>query len=166
MYSGDKMQIELSWAVALKKILEKESLYLREELVHGLENVLKYRQEDVTLFSMYNVRSSIIKPGEIREKDKKGKLIDAYTEDLINPLFAAVYFANAEYYNTKIDHKNDQVAIYLPIDDKKPATYNSLDDHKHEVIIPTYKFNTWDKLLAAMDAESRHAVHNNILFIS
>lgn len=154
--------VKITWKHLLRGVLDNEQRDIRPELINGLEEVLNHNQKDVNTFSAKNI--SRIASVYIREKDRTSLLPEAFSEDLIRPLFTAVYLANCNYFNTQPNFSQDEVTIQLPIADDKPATYCSRNGpNKHLITIPTWKFKSWPTVLFSMDAESRHAVHNNFL---
>jgi hypothetical protein len=155
------LRVNRKWNEDLQEILMRHSAEMRPELVTGLDNVLKYKVPEVERLARKIVKPLIV---NFRPQDHNGILALAFTGRKIVPFYAAVYQANADYYDSKLDIDNEHTTINLPVADGQPASYDSkYGEKKHLVTIPTWKFSSWKELLASMDAESRHAVHNNFL---
>ena len=135
---------------------------LKPELIDGLEMILadEHREEIFNLSKKISYTNNL----NIRKQDLSGLLPELFERGSIAPIFAAVYLANAEYFNRKLDISKEEVVLEFP-EEAVRATYSSrIDRYGHVIKIPRSYFQSWYLLLSAMDSESRHAVHSNVLY--
>lgn len=136
----------------LLRILDRNSRCIRKELVQGLEKVLYNNLDEVEAFSRHNI-------------DLKTQPLDRVRFPLHPSMIAfyvsATFIANAAYFEYSIPHAEETIYLSFPQRNGR-ATHNEIGNHKHLIRIPRRYFRTGEQLLFALDAETRHAVHQGI----
>lgn len=125
---------------------------LRPELVDNLVLVLADQKERITSFARENVLLLM-----------EGK--SPYSSELLDLLplyFSAVYFANAHYLEYTICNDSDLVKLVIS-DIVGIATHAEDGLYRHRIKIPINRIDSVETVFTAMDAESRHAVHQGLL---
>ena len=139
------------WSL-FEETIETNLARFRPELTDNLIVVLEEKRERIISFAQENI--SVFTEGRIPG--------DHQSFDLLPLYFAAVYFANAEYFEYTVCNDTELVRIVVS-ESRGLATHKEDGLYRHRVKIPVNRFDSVGTLFAAMDAESRHAVHQNLL---
>lgn len=149
---------KLLWEATLEDILGSKVSAVRPELVNNLRGVLRSQKSDAHNFAVNHVgvpKWEDTQSSGIRNEVRESRLLGYYT--------AAVFFANLKYYRAGFNE--DKERIELNCHGRTGfAIYLNQGDHKHEIHLPPNRFDSWDWLLFALDAETRHAIHDNFLY--
>lgn len=155
---GVPRNAKLLWEATLEDVLASKISVVRPELAANLREVIRSQRGDAHNFAVNHIgqpKWGDIKSNGIRDEVKRSGLLKHYA--------AAVFFANLRYYRAEFDE--DKERMELNCHGKVGfASYVNLGDHKHEIRLPPNRFDSWDWLLFALDAETRHAVHDDFLY--
>lgn len=136
----------------LLRILDRNSRCIRKELLQGLEKVLYNHLDEIEAFSSHNIEFRTQPPDRVEFR---------LPPSMVAFYVSATFTANAAYFEYSIPHAEETIYLSFPQRNGR-ATHNELGDHKHLIRIPRRYFRTGEQLLFALDAETRHAVHQGI----
>lgn len=144
----------MNWHQYLEDIIQGEEQKLREDLRENLAIVLKEKKDEIEQFAFKNVLLKLY-PGAGESSDFMGG-------DLFRLFFSAVYFANSWYFERKVDTKRERVTLHVS-HSSELANHKDTGRYTHKITIPWSYFKSYTSLFRAMDSESRHAIHCNLL---
>lgn len=114
------------------------------------------------LDAIYDFAHNNIKTRNPRQK-RTGLLAHLIENNTLKTLTAAVYFANARYLDRPVQQDKEKIILYTRTK-KGSATYDYNGQYEHEISIPHKEwFDSIEDFLSALDAETRHAIHYNLL---
>ncbi|MBI3032311.1 hypothetical protein HYY69_02450 [Candidatus Woesearchaeota archaeon] len=150
----------MAWHEHLRRDL-REHQELRLALIDNLEAVIEEDAKAIEVFTEDNVDL------RITQKRVRQDLPDDFSSDQTRYSLAAVYFANARYFGIAPDHRNDRLQLVIhrktPVNNIATYDYESNDPYPHVIKIPHTDFKKVKDFLESLDAETRHAVHYNMI---
>ena len=134
----------------LERMIEQHGTYFRLELASNLNDVLHSQKKEILSFATNNIDLSL------------GSGLNTQEIGLVPLCFSAVYFANARYFEYDIYPDSEYVRIVVTAENG-PATHGEIGLYEHLIEIPFRYTAQIEDLFFALDAESRHTIHQNIL---
>ena len=85
-----------------------------------------------------------------------------HDREILKKYLSAAYFANSRYFERNVNLEKEHIIFHIP-NSIGHATHKENNLYGHEIEIPISWFKSYSNLFHAMDAETRHAIHQNIL---
>ncbi len=150
------------WESHLEEAIGRNQELIRPELIESIETLLEDRntKEKIDRFAKWNVSISInLEDLAVDERF----LVES---GILARYIATVYFANAVYLGRSVNLKQEIVRVVFGNghDFDRGRYYVTTEKYVHHITLPKEYLKNLSRLFHGLDAETRHAIHHNIMY--